>query len=56
MYISKKDNYLAQYGIEVIKGKLPDVLHNRMIAAAMRNSKDRSVKSYFEMLEGLDAN
>jgi len=54
-YISKKDNYLAQYGIEVIKGKLPDVLHNRMIAAAMRNSKDRSVKSYFEMLEGLDA-
>jgi len=50
-YISKRDKYLSQYALEVIKGKLPDVLHNRMIAAAMRNSKDHDIKSYFEMLE-----
>jgi hypothetical protein len=49
--ISKNEKYLSVYGVEVIKGKLPDVLHNKMITAAMRNSKDRNIKRYFEMLE-----
>jgi hypothetical protein len=51
-YISKNDKYLSQYGIEVIKGKLPDVLHNKMIASAMRDSKDSAAAAYFRMLEG----
>lgn len=50
-YISKNDRYTSQYGVEVIKGKLPDVLHNRMLAAALKNSKNKDVKRYFDMLE-----
>ena len=39
--------WLYYYAKDVIKGRLPDELHNRMLAEAIKNPNDRWVKKYF---------
>ena len=45
--------YAGMYAERVIGGKLPAVLHNYMLAAAITDSKDEYAKRYVEFLESL---
>ena len=45
-------SYVSQlYAKWVIKGKLPEKMHNMMILHGIKNSNDIWVKSYFEFIK-----
>lgn len=47
-----EDFYFAyKYAKFVIKGKLPEQMHNQMIAQFIKNPNDQHIKAYFEILK-----
>ena len=42
--------YMFCYAMNVIKGKLPDKMHNMMLLDAIENPNSLHVKSYFEFI------
>ena len=44
-------NISFQYAADIIKGKLPEKMHNMMLLYAIKDPDDYGVKEYFELIK-----
>lgn len=54
--LSQDFDCLFWYATQIVRGPLPEKLHNIMISHGIINPNDQYVKIYFEMIEGQNLN
>lgn len=52
--IARSTEYSWRYAVDILRGKLPEELHNRMLAKATFGQSDKYTDLYFKHLANLD--